>query len=156
MSSHANLPLPAQQRALEQEPGFHQLSPEIQQHMRNRLLELNNMSPQRRQHILDRTEAMERLAPEQRQQVRSAMLQLSDLPEDRRRIVARAFRDLRTLPPNQRQAAFNADPRFRAPFSPQERATLSNLLTVEPYLPPTPQAQRQQQPQRMYPEPTPP
>ena len=142
MSNHGNLSLPEQQRALEREPGFRELPPEAQQRMRNRLTQLNTMSPERRQHLLARTEAMERLAPEQRQQVRSAMLGLSSLPEDRRRVVAHAFRDLRALPPDGRAAAFNTDPRFRQPFSPQERATLGNLLSVEPYLPPPQQRQQ--------------
>lgn len=141
MNRHQNLPLTQQQRALEQEPGFHNLPAETQQRMHNRLTELNNMTPERRQRLLARTEAMERLAPEQRQQVRSAMQQLASLPEDRRRLVARAFRGLRALPPQQRQYAFSSDPRYSQPFSPQERATLGNLLTVEPYLPPPQQRQ---------------
>lgn len=150
MSRHGSLPLAQQQRALEQEPGFHSLPAETQQRMHNRLTELNSMSPERRQRVLARTEAMERLAPEQRQQVRSAMQQLASLPEERRRLVARAFRDLRTLPPQQRQYAFNADPRYVQAFSPQERATLGSLLAVEPYLPPPPE-QRQSPAQLPYP-----
>lgn len=151
MSRHQNLPLTQQQRALEQEPGFHSLPPEAQQRMHNRLTELHSMSPERRQRLLARTEAMERLAPEQRQEVRSAMQQLAALPEGRRQLVARAFRDLRTLPPQQRQYAFNTDPRYLQSFTPPERATLGNLLAVEPYLPP-PQ-QRQPVPQNPYPGP---
>ena len=146
MSHHRDMSLAQQQRALEQEPGFHDLPPETQQRMRSRLTELNNMSPERRGRLLARTEAMERLAPEQRQQVRSAMQQLASLPEDRRRLVARAFRDLRGLPPQQRQYAFNTDPRFTSTFSPHERATLGNLLVIEPYLPPP----QQQRPQNLY------
>ena len=148
MSRHQDMPLAQQQRALGQEPGFHDLPPETQQRMRNRLTELNNMSPERRARLLARTEAMERLAPAQRQQVRSAMQQLAGLPEDRRRLIARAFRDLRSLPPQQRQDAFNTDPRYTSTFSPPERATLSNLLAIEPYLPPP--HQQQQFPQSPY------
>ena len=136
MSHHGNLPAPDQQRALEREPGFRDLSPQVQQRMRDRLTQLNNMPPQQRQHVLDRAEAMERLAPEQRQRVRGTMQQLSSLPEDRRRIVAHAFRELRTLPPDQRQAAL-ASGRY-SDFSPEERSTLNNLNEVEPLLPPPP------------------
>ena len=135
MSRHSSLPLSEQQRALEREPGFHELSPPVQQRMRQRLAELNSMPPQKRERILARTEAMEHLAPEQRQQVRGAMSQLSSLPPDRRRAVARTFRELRTLTPDQRQAALNSD-RIRANFTDNERSTLSDLVTIEPYLPP--------------------
>ena len=135
MDRHSSLPLPDQQRALEHEPGFHELSPQVQQRMRDRLTQLNQMPPAQRQRVLARTEAMEHLAPEQRQQVRGAMSQLAGLPPDRRRAVARAFRNLRTLPPEQRHAAANSD-QIRANFTEQERSTLSNLVTIEPYLPP--------------------
>ncbi len=134
MNRHSNLPPAEQQRALENEPGFRQLPPQTQQHLRNRLTQLNNMSPDQRRRFLEGTEAIERLSPPQREQVRGAMQQLGVLPQDRRRAVARAFRDLRAMPPAQRESALNSD-RFRGQFSDQERSTLNNLLTVEPYLP---------------------
>ena len=43
------------------------------------------------------------------------------------------------LPPEQRQGAINAYP-FRSQFTPAEWATLSNLMAVEPLLPPQQQA----------------
>ncbi|HXC97047.1 MAG TPA: DUF3106 domain-containing protein [Edaphobacter sp.] len=134
MDRHSNLPLADQQRALEKEPGFRDLPPETQQRMRDRLTQLNNMSPEQRQRTLERTEIMEHLTPEQRQQFRSSVQQLGAFPEDRRRMVARAFHDLREMPVPQRQAVLNSD-RFRGQFSDQERTTLSNLLSVEPYIP---------------------
>lgn len=137
MNRHSNLPVPDQQRALEREPGFRDLAPQVQQRMRDRLTQLNNMPPQQRQHVLERAEAMEHLAPEQRQRVRGTMQQLSGLPEDRRRAVARAFRELRNLPPEQRQQAIDSG-RFSSDFSPEERSTLTNLNAVEPLLPPAP------------------
>jgi hypothetical protein len=135
MSRHSNLPLDQQQRALENEPGFRQLPSQTQQHLRNRLTQLNSMSPQQRQRFIERNEAMERLTPPQRDQVRGAMQQLGGLPQDSRRRVAHAFRDLREMSPAQRQDALNSG-RFRDQLSEQERGTLSNLLSVEPYLPP--------------------
>lgn len=135
MDRHSSLPLPDQQRALEREPGFHDLSPQLQQRMRDRLTQLNNMPPEKRERVMARTEAMEHLDPQQRQQVRGAMNQLSSLPPDRRRAVARTFRELRSLPPDQRQATLNSD-RLRSSFTDGERSTLSNLVTIEPYLPP--------------------
>jgi hypothetical protein len=135
MERHSNLSLPQQQRALENEPGFRSLPPQTQDRLRDRLVQLNHMTPEQRQRTTERTELMERLTPDQRQQFRSSVQQLGQLPEDRRRMVARAFRDLRELPQSQRAAALNSD-RYRGQFSDQERSTLSNLLAVEPYIPP--------------------
>jgi hypothetical protein len=135
MDRHSNMPLEQQQRALQNEPGFHDLPPQTQQRMLDRLSRLNNMPPDQRRRILERNEVMEHLTPNQRQQVRGAMQQLGALPTDRRRVVARAFRDLRDMPPAQRQATLNSES-FRSQFSDTERGTLSNLLAVEPLLPP--------------------
>ncbi len=134
MDRHSNLPLEQQQRALQNEPGFHDLPLQTQQRMLDRLSRLNNMPPDQRRRILERNEALEHLTPPQRQQVRGAMQQLGALPTDRRRVVARAFRDLRDMPPSQRQATLNSDG-FRTQFSDSERSTLSNLLAVEHLLP---------------------
>lgn len=134
MDSHQNQPLAQQQRALEQEPGFHQLAPEQQQRMRDRLTELNRMDPRQRQSIIDRTEAMARLSPQQRQQVRSAAGELGSLPPNRQRAVAQAFRGLQSMPLDQRQSYMNS-PQFRQQFTDGERGTLNNLMQVSPYLP---------------------
>ncbi|WP_188758583.1 DUF3106 domain-containing protein [Edaphobacter acidisoli] len=137
MQQHSNMSLADQQKALDNEPGFRSLPPDVQQRYHNHLAQLNAMPPAQRERWLARTEMMERLNPAERQQVRGAMQQLGSLPVDRRRLVARAFRDLREMPPEQRQTILNSD-RFRGQFSDQERGTLSNLLRVEPYLPITP------------------
>jgi hypothetical protein len=135
MERHNNLSLPDQLRALENEPGFHDYPAQTQQRMRDQLVKLNSMTPEQRSKILGRTEAIEQMSPPQRQQFRSAMQEYSALPPDRRRLVARAFKDLREMPQPQRQSIINNDPRFRSQFSDGERATLSNLLAVEPYMP---------------------
>lgn len=132
---HQSLTPEQQQRALENEPGFRQLPPQTQQRMRERLSQLNAMPVQQRTHVLERAEQMENLNPQQRQQVRGAMAQLGSLPADRRRVVARAFRDLREMPPQQRQAYLSSDYLHRQ-LSPEERGTLTNLMAVEPLLPP--------------------
>lgn len=134
MDRHSEMPLAQQQKALESEPGFHDLPPETQQRLRNRLTELNNMPPEQRRRLLERNEAIANLPMAQRQQLRSATSQFRSLPDDRRRLVARAFRDLREMPEPQRQAILSSD-RFRTQFSDQERDTLSSLLAVEPYIP---------------------
>lgn len=135
INRHSSLSPQEQQRALEHEPGFHQLAPDTQQRMRNRLTELNNMSPERRQRVIERNEALERLSPNQRQDVRGAMSDLRALPLDRRRAVSRAFRQLRSEPQQQRQSTLQSD-QFRSQFSPSEQNTLNNLMRVEPLLPP--------------------
>jgi Protein of unknown function (DUF3106) len=134
MDRHSNLPVEQQQRALQNEPGFHDLPQQTQQRMLDRLSRLNNMPPDQRRRILERNEALEHMNPAQRQQVRGAMQQLGALPTDRRRAVAHAFRELRDMPASQRQSMLNSDS-FRSQFSDTERGTLSNLLAVEPLLP---------------------
>ena len=134
MDRHSNMPLEQQQRALQNEPGFHDLPQQTQQRMLDHLSRLNSMPPDQRRRVLERNEALEHLTPGQRQQFLGAMQQLGALPPDRRRVVARAFRDLRDMPPSQRQATLNSES-FRGQFSDTERGTLSNLLTVEPLLP---------------------
>ena len=136
MENHRNLSLQDQQRALENEPGFHELPPQVQQRTRDELVRLYNMNPQQRQRMLDRNEVLERMSPPQRQQWRQAVQQLNSLPVPRRRMMARAILDLREMPPEQREQVINSPP-FRSQFSDEERSTLSTLLTAEPY-PPTP------------------
>jgi hypothetical protein len=137
LDHHSNLTAAQQQQALEREPGFADLPPPTQQRMRDRLAQLNSMPPDQRSRLVSRTEAMERLSPEERGQVRSTMQQLGNLPPPSRRAVSRAFRNLRDMPPDQRNAYLNS-PEIRSQFNDQERSTLSNLMEVEPYLPPQP------------------
>lgn len=132
MDRHNNLTPDQQQKALEREPGFHDLPAPTQNRMRERLSQLNNMSPDRRRRWLERNEAIAQLAPQQRQQVRDTMKQFRDLPPDRRHQVARAFRELRDLPPDQQQNLLRSD-RYRNQFSPQEVDAISGLISIEPY-----------------------
>jgi len=139
MDNHSNLSLPEMQRALQNMPGFRELSRQVQQYELNEMARLYNMDPQQRARMLNRNEAFERLTPPQRQQFLNAEQQWSALPLPRRRVLTRAILDLREMPPEQRQATLNS-PAFRAQFSDPERSMLSTLLTVEPYNPhpPTP------------------
>jgi hypothetical protein len=131
METHRNLPLAEQQRALENEPGFHSLPALDQERMHARLSQLNGMNPVQREKMLERTEAMERLAPPQRQQVRAAMAQVGSLPEDRRHAVSRTFYQVRDMPPAQRQTYLNS-PQFHAQFNDQERTAIHGLLDISP------------------------
>ena len=134
MNRHSNLTPDQQQRALENEPGFHDLPPQTQQRMRDTLIRLNAMPPEKRERLLERNEAMEHLTLPEREQVRAAMKQLSELPPDQRRYVARTFRGLRELAPAQRQTVLNSE-RFNH-LTDAQRASLNSLMQVEPLLPP--------------------
>lgn len=134
MNQHRGLTLQQQQQALQREPGFRELPPQTQQRMMERLAQLNAMSPMQRQRTLERTEVMERLTPLQRSEVRGAMQELGSLPPDQRRDVARSFRELRQLPPNQRMLMLNSGRYGWLNY--EQRTTLTNLLQVEPMLPP--------------------
>jgi hypothetical protein len=74
--------------------------------------------------------------------VSGALQQLGALPPAQRSVVARSFRELRDLPPDQRMAAMNS-PRYAGQMNDVQRATLTNLLRIEPMLPPTEAAPKQ-------------
>lgn len=133
MSAHSTLTPPQQQEALRNEPGFRELPQPTQQRYLDRLNQLNSMPPEKRQRWLAQTEAMERLSPEQRAAVRSATLQWGALPPEDKKIVGKAFRDLRGMPPEQRLQILNE--RYRN-LSPQGRQALTQLMQVEPWMPP--------------------
>ena len=135
LEQHQGLSLSQQQKALDNEPGFRRLQPQVQQRMNQRLQQLSTMSPERRNRAVERIEAMERLSPDQRQQVRGAMRQLGSLPPDRRRAVALSFHALQLMPSQDRQQYLNS-PQVRSQFSEEERSTLDNLVRVAPLLPP--------------------
>jgi hypothetical protein len=134
MSQHSGMTLEQQQAALDREPGFHDLPPQTQLQMHQRLAQLNAMTPEMRARLLAHNEAMERLTPLQRSQVRGAMEQLGSLPMEQRRQVMRSFRELRMLPPEQRFGMMNS-PRYGW-LNYEERTVLTNLIVVAPLLPP--------------------
>lgn len=134
MERHSNLSVAEQQRALENEPGFHDLPAQNQQQLRDRLAQLNNMTPQQRSQMLERNELLESRTPQQRAQFRSGMEQFNALPQSRKLLFKKAFRDLREMPPAQRDTVIDSAP-FRSQFSDPERSALKNVLAVEPYPP---------------------
>jgi hypothetical protein len=134
MENHKSLSLPDQQRALQNEPGFHELPPQVQQRELNQLERLYNMNPQQRDRTLQRNEILEHMTAPQVQQYRGAVQNFAAMPPDRRRVMARAILDLREMPPEQREQLINS-PRFGAQFSEGERSTIRTLLSVEPYPP---------------------
>ena len=132
MENHKNLSLPDQQRALQNEPGFHELPSQVQQRELNQLGRLYNMNPQMRDRKLERNEILEHMSAPQLQQYHGAVQTFATMPPDRRRFMARAILDLREMPPEQRDQVI-ASPRFGALFSDGERSTIRTLLSVEPY-----------------------
>lgn len=134
MDNHKALSLPDQQRALQNEPGFRELPPQVQQREINQLARLYNMNPQQRDRTLQRNEILEHMSAPQVQQYRGAVQSFATMPPDRRRLMARAILDLREMPPEERDQVINS-PRFGSQFSDGERSTIRTLLTVEPYPP---------------------
>jgi len=132
MQNHSHMSLAEQQRALQNEPGFRALPPQVQQNRLNTLARLYYMNPQQRNRILNRTEALERLAPAQREQWRQAVQRLNMLPPPRKHMLAGAIIELRELPPEQRDMVLTS-PAYVAQYSPYERDTLRTLLMAEPY-----------------------
>jgi len=132
MERHNSLTLPEQLRALEAEPGFHELPAQAQQRYRDELVKLYNMTPQQRSRLLERNEAIERMTPAQRQQFNDCMTQYRALPPGRKLLVEKAFHDLHELPQAERDSIMNTD-RFRAQFSDHERDILKNLFGWAPY-----------------------
>jgi hypothetical protein len=129
MENHKNLSLPEQQRALQNEPGFRELPPRVQQNQLNTLGRLYGMNPQQRNRMLNGVEGLERLSPQQQQQWDHAVQQLDGIVPPRRRMMMRAIIDLREMPIAQRQQVIDS-PAFGAQFSPDERETIRTVLTA--------------------------
>jgi hypothetical protein len=128
MERHQNLSQDDQRRQLQNEPGFRELPPQLQQRELNELNRLQHMSPEER----GRRGALLRMTPGERQQFTASVQQYMALPPARRQLVRRAFGVLRVVPPRDRAGAMNSYPMMRQ-FSEQERGVLSNLLLWEPY-----------------------
>lgn len=134
LENHKNLTPAEQEREMQNEPGFRELTPQLQRQTLEQLRILNNMPAEQRDRILDRNEMLERMSPQERQQYRGAAQQLSAAPQPRQRLMARAILDLRMMPPGQREQVIDS-PAFAGQFSQSERSTIRTLLTAEPYTP---------------------
>jgi uncharacterized protein DUF3106 len=134
LQNHQGESFTGQENALRHEPGFNRLPQQQQQHLIDRLHQLDAMPPQQRQRTLGRIENMERLTPDRRQAVRNSAQQLSNMDPERKQQVRGAFRVLRELPPGERDRVLNS-PAYRSMYSDHERQVLGNLLSVEPYTP---------------------
>jgi Protein of unknown function (DUF3106) len=116
-------------KALEQDPGFQNLPPDVKDRMRNRLQDFNNRPSEQQQQILQRMETFEHLSPDQQQKVRGMFRDFRNLPPERRRALNQGLRFLQDMPADQRQKAVDSDV-FRSRFSDQERDLLRGMSAV--------------------------
>jgi len=131
MDNRKSLSLPELQRDLQNEPGFRDLPPQVQQNRLNMLKRLYNMTPEQRTNMLNGVEGLERLSPQQQQNWDRAVQQLHAIPGPRRGFMIRTIADLSQMPPNQREQRMNS-PEFQSQFSPDERQTMRTILTAPP------------------------
>lgn len=133
---HEKMNFAEQRRALSREPGFHRLSPEQQTRILNQLHRLDSLPPAQRRRILARNEAFERLSPERKQEVRAAVQAFHQMPPQQRQQLRAAFQQLRQMPPKERKKILKSS-QMKALYDGRERHILGNLLSIEPYEPPS-------------------
>src|ERR671931_444056 len=131
LRKHQDLPLSEQEKALQNDPSFKQLTPDKQQQLLQRLRDFNNRPPEQRQRMLERMEPFEHLPQPERQQLRSLYGQMRDLPQERRVAVRQAARQLSGMSPADREGVLNSV-QFQQRFSPQEQNLVRGLLGLEP------------------------
>jgi hypothetical protein len=132
LEDHKNLTPAEQEREMQNEPGFRELTPQMQQQELRLLRKLNGMPAQQRDRMLDRNEMVERMTPQQRQLYRNAVQQLTTAPPPRQRLMLKAIVDLRMMPVGQREQVIES-PAYAAQFSQSERSTIRTVLMGEPY-----------------------
>lgn len=116
-------------------PSFKALPPGDQHRLMQQLRRVDRMPPAQRERRLARNSMLERLSPEEQMRINRSAQRLRQLSPGREALVKQAFQELRSVPLNQRQTVLNSA-RYRHVFTPEERGILSNLLRVEPYVPP--------------------
>ncbi|HEX2329386.1 MAG TPA: DUF3106 domain-containing protein [Candidatus Angelobacter sp.] len=131
LSTHKDLPLDQQEKALENDPAFKRLPPDRQAALKERLRKFNNLTPEQRDLTLQRMNYFSSLSKEQRQTVRDANQKLQALPPDRRVAIHKALRHLRQMDPQQRAQTMQSD-RFKSTFSDQEQGILKELADINP------------------------
>ena len=131
LREHRNLTPAQQEKALESDPHFKNLSTDKQAALRERLRKFNSLPPQQQERALQRMEFMNQLSPDQRKQIRDANQQLEVLPVERKVMVHKALRHLRQMSPEERQQVLQSD-KFRSTFSDQEQTILKNLAAIAP------------------------
>jgi len=131
LSTHKDLPLDQQEKALESDPDFKNRSPQVQAQLKERLHKFNSLPPQQKDKALRNMEYWEKLTQVQKDQIRQAHQHMETLPAERKVMVRKALRHLRQMSPNERQQEFQSD-KFKSTFSDQEQAILRNLAEINP------------------------
>jgi Protein of unknown function (DUF3106) len=126
LRKHRNLSPVEQQKALDKDPEFRKLPPDVQDRLRTRLQHFNSLPPQRQQLILQRLDRWDRMTPAQRDHARTLFQHFRDLPEDRRKAMVQAFHNLRAFPPEQQQKMLDS-PQYRTAFSDSERSIMRGM-----------------------------
>ncbi len=126
LRNHSNLPPQERQKALQNDPQFQKLPPDLQNRLRDRLQRFSSLPPNEQQRMLQRMDRWNRLNPQQKEQARGLFQQFQSLPEDRRKAMVQAFHNLRAFPPDQQQRILNS-PQFRSQFSDNERNIMRGM-----------------------------
>jgi hypothetical protein len=131
LSTHKDLPLDQQEKALENDPAFKRLPADRQAALKERLRKFNTLSPEQRDLTVQRMNYFSSLSPDQRKTIRDANQKLQALPPDRRVAIHKALRHLRQMDPQQRAEAMQSD-HFKSTFSDQEQGILKELADISP------------------------
>jgi len=119
-----------QERILQKNPHFRQMSPREQEFVREKLKRLNAMTPQQRRDFRERFEIFHHLRPEAREQIRTQIFPAwTRLPAPRRQAMLQEFRVLSRMRPAQREQRFVQDT-FIKQFSNEEQQLLRQLLSL--------------------------
>jgi len=126
---HSGLSPQEQQKALNNDPEFRKLPPDIQDRLRSRLQRFNSLPPQQQQRMLQRLDRWNHLSPAQRDRARGLFQQFRGLPEDRRQAMVQAFHSLRAFPPDQQQKMLDSPP-YSNTFSDSERNIMRGMTEL--------------------------
>lgn len=129
LRKYGALPPAEQERQLQRDPDFRNLSPEKQSQLLNRLRKFNSQSPEKKAQILNRMETYEHMSPQQQQMANSLFERYRSLPEDHRDKVTQAYRRLRGMPPQARNQLLNSE-EFRNNFTDNERDLLRGMTDL--------------------------
>lgn len=121
------MPPAAQERFLQNDQRFQNMSPEQRQQLRNHLQQLNRLSPAQQDRIRQNARIWQRLTPEDRQHIRNDLLpKWKGLPPDRRQAIQGRLRVLQEMPESARNQRLNS-PEFMKGLSPEDQSMLRDL-----------------------------
>jgi hypothetical protein len=124
-----NLPPAEQERALENDEQFKQLSPQDRERLKQRLSRFNSLPPQEKQRWLNRMAWFDHLSPEQRAKANQVHQQMQSIAPQRRQAMYQALAGMRNLTPDQRQKMIDSD-QVKNQFSEQERQAMHGISDI--------------------------